>query len=260
MRIIYACFLFFVFAASAQGQFQEDMETDRPDFTEGPKTIEPGHLQVELGYTFIRDDEDGVEKKEHALPGSLLRVGLPSDLEFRLSWDGYSFEELEEAGASRDHDGGTDVAVGGKYRLIEDGDFALSLLAELTLPAGARNKTSDAVEPQLSFLWAYDLTDVLGLAGNVNLSSVIAEDGERIFEPSNSLALAYDLNESFGSYVEYFGFYPTESAEDAEDEHYLNAGLTYAVSSNVQLDTLIGFGLNEDADDLFTGLGLSFRL
>lgn len=243
-------------SAFAENAFKEEMSTDRPDFTEGTQTIEPDHMQLELGCTFTKDDQSGVEREEHVLPGSLLRLGVLSNLEFRFSWGGYSFEEVEEAGASSDSEGGTDVALGAKYRLLEEGDFSLSLLGQLSLPAGARNKTSDAVEPQVSFLWAYDLEDGLGLSGNVNFVSVIAEENERIFEPSLSLSLAQEISDSLGAYIEYFGFYPTEGKSE---EHYLDSGLTYALCENVQLDALVGFGLNEDADDLFAGVGLSFR-
>lgn len=254
--LLIALSVFSTSSALAESVFKEEMSTDRPDFTEGTQTIEPEHMQLELGYTFIKDDENGVEREEHVLPGSLLRVGVLSDLEFRLSWGGYSFEEVEEAGASTENDGGTDLAFGAKYRLIEDGDFSLSLLGQVGLPAGARNKTSDAVEPQISFLWAYDLEDGYSLSGNVNFASVIADEDERIFEPSLSLSLANEISESLGAYIEYFGFYPTEGESE---QHYLDSGLTYALSKDVQLDALVGFGLNEEADDIFTGFGLSFR-
>jgi len=71
-----------------------------------------------------------------------------------------------------------------------------------------------------------------------------------------ALALAKAL-EKIGSYVEYFGFYPNDLGTDCA--HYVNGGLTYLLTDNVQFDIRLGHGLNNEADDLFTGVGLSVR-
>jgi hypothetical protein len=45
----------------------------------------------------------------------------------------------------------------------------------------------------------------------------------------------------------------------AENEHYLNGGLTYLINNDVQFDVRVGWGLNEAAEDFFAGAGLSVR-
>ena len=46
----------------------EPMVTDRPDFTESTLTVPRGRAQVELGYTYVYDDEDGVRVGDHVFP------------------------------------------------------------------------------------------------------------------------------------------------------------------------------------------------
>jgi len=41
--------------------------------------------------------------------------------------------------------------------------------------------------------------------------------------------------------------------------HFMDGGVLYRVSPNIQLDLRAGFGLSGRPDDFFTGTGLSFR-
>lgn len=260
MRILITSLLFFVSPLYAAEPFKEDMETDRPDFTEGTKTVEEGRVQVELGYLFTEFEEGDLEIEDHSFPETLLRYGLNEELELRLTWGGYSSTEVEQAGASRDFDGATDMGIGLKHRIVDTDDFSFSILADLSLPVGANNKTSDNVEPNFSFLFSKDLPGDFSLASNLNLSFVTGDDDETVFDPSASLALGYEVCENLGSYLEYFGFYPTEDDKGLNEEHYLAGGLLYALNEDMQLDALVGFGLNDDSADLFAGVGFSFRL
>ena len=96
--------------------FDQEMETDRPDFTEGTQAVQSGHFQLELGYSFVRDSDSDTE--EHAAPESLLRIGLMSDLELRLAWDGYRNLEVDDSTT----DGVGDMSVGFKYRFTDQTD------------------------------------------------------------------------------------------------------------------------------------------
>lgn len=241
--------------------------TDRPDFTESTLTIPRGRFQLEAGYTFTSDKEDGVRAKDHTFPELLLRVGLVDDVELRIGWSGWSlsreeFRERNEVGRTvkmhtRDN-GGTDMNVGFKFHLLDrDGwapDFAVLVGADL--PTGASGKTSGDVDPNLGLLWAYDLSDDMSLAGNVNFAVPTSEKG-RFFQTSASVSLGYSLTDDLGAYFEYYGFYNNDRNTDAA--HYANGGFTYLITDNFQFDVRVGAGLNEEADDLFVGTGFAWR-
>ena len=242
-------------------ELHEPMETDRPDFTEGTRTIQPGHFQVELGYGYTYDDD--TDLKEHGIGEALFRIGLVNIAELRFSLAGY--QDVEEGSVSSY--GTSDLTVGTKIRVFEacDCNFDVSALVELTLPTGSEDLSQDDVSPKASILWAYgwdessSLAD-FSLAGNFNFD-VPVEDSDYYFEPSASLAFGYSLTESLGTYLEYFGFYPSGgNAPSTVSTHFLNAGLTYGLTENLQLDLLVGMGINDSAEDFFTGCGVSFRL
>lgn len=244
----------------------EPLVTDRPDFTESTETIPPGHFQLEAGYTFTLDREDDVRVRDHS-PELLLRIGVVENFELRVAWSGYSFTETQSNATSpagrpftREvwDQGANDLSLGFKLKLLEQDGWVpnFGILGELSMPTGSSAFTAGDVEPKLGLLWAYDLTDDVGLAGNINFS-VLNDDGERFFQTATSLSLAVALTEQLGGYVEYFGFFP--GGENADMAHTLNGGFTYLITKDFQLDARAGFGLNEQADDFFAGIGFSWR-
>ncbi len=244
----------------------EPLVTDRPDFTESTEAVPAGHFQLEAGYTFTFDREDDVRVRDHT-PELLLRIGVAEDFELRIAWSAYSFVETQstaESPAGRPFtreewdQGANDLSLGFKLKLIEQDGWIphFGIIGELSLPTGSAGFSAEDVEPKVSLLWAYDLTDDLGLAGNINFA-VINDDGDQFFQTSASLSLAMALTDRLGGYVEYFGFYP--GGENADMAHTMNGGITYLVTKDFQLDARAGFGLNEQADDFFAGVGFSWR-
>ncbi len=272
LRLLGAVGIFFLFGVSStqaemgplgfgQEELKRDMETDRPDFTEGTLTVEPGHIQVEAGYTYVTDSENGIDSDTHDAPEVLLRVGLTERTEFRFFWEGYIDEEIDVDGiGSETKDGVSDVSIGFKHTMgLQDGLIPqYGILAELGVPTGSDDFTNDKVQPLVKLLWAYELNERLGIAGNFNFDFPVVDD-ERFLELSNSLAMAYSLTEEVGAYIEYFGYYPDDTEIDTTTTHYVNGGLTYLLNPNLQLDVRAGFGLNDAADDFFSGAGITFR-
>ncbi len=236
-------------------EHKEDMETDRPDFTEGTQTIQPGHMQFELGYTYTRDKADSLKIEEHIAPELLMRIGIINDLEFRYTWGGYISNELNDL---RD-EGVTDTSLGFKQRIFRQNEARpdLSLIGELFVPTGSSTFSANKTEPVIKLLWAYSFNG-FAIAGNLNFSYLSGEE-ERYTEVANALTIGIDLSENLATYLEYYGLYPTTNVIE-RTEHIINGGFTYALSDDIQLDIRSGFGLNYAAPNFFSGLGLTFRI
>jgi len=245
----------------------EPLITDRPDFTESTEAIPAGHIQLEMGYTFTYDREGSDRTREQTAPEMLVRIGVIERLELRVGWEGYTwtdnrFEEKTEAGRRVTVDdwsqSANDLSLGVKYKFFDQEGLRpdFGMIAEFTVPSGTRGVSSGDVDPGVVLLWAYDLTDRLSLAGNAGVAAP-TEDGDRFVQTTASLSFAMSITDRLGSYVEYFGFYP--NTEDTDCAHSLNGGFTYLFGNNFQIDWRIGAGLNEEADDFFTGAGFGWR-
>ena len=70
-----------------------------------------------------------------------------------------------------------------------------------------------------------------------------------------TVAYGYSLTDKFGAYAELYGDLP----EDSSANHYWDAGFTYLVSNNIQLDTYFGTSITK-GQDILIGLGASFRI
>ena len=254
-------------AAQKTDPMQEPLITDRPDFTESTETIPAKHFQLEAGYTFTYDREGKRRVRDHAAPEFLLRIGLVDNLELRIGWDGYfwtqsRFEAETRSGrriAREDwNQGANDLSLGFKYKFVEQDGWMphLGVIGAITVPSGSAGVSSGDVDPEIVLLWAFDVTDSFAVAGNVGLAAP-TDDGDRFFQTSASLSAAVALSQKVGTYVEYFGFYPNTEHSDAA--HSVNVGLTYLINNNFQIDWRIGAGLNEEADDFFTGVGFAWR-
>jgi hypothetical protein len=243
------------------------LESDRPDFTESTSTVPRGHFQLEGGYTFTYDHEDRTRTRAHTAPELLLRTGLLDNFELRIGWAGYTWMNEKAPGETRAgrpitvedwSQGGSDQYLGFKWKLVDqDGlrpDFAI--IPAITVPTGGNGFSSGDVDPEIKLAWGYDLSQRWALAGNLNFAVPTGEEG-RFFQTANSISLACALLDNVGSYLEYYGFYPNERSSDCA--HALNGGLTWQLTPNLQLDWRIGTGLNEEAEDFFTGVGFVIR-
>ena len=234
---------------------QREMETDRPDFTEGANTIAPYSVQIEGGYTFTRDTDTGTQE-QHTLPELLGRIGISEGAELRLGWVGWEKSWDSREGTA---EGLTDLIVGMKGQIGEPNQLPvkLSFITELEVPSGSNETRETDVIPQLKLLWASDLgasaAGELGIAGNLNFALPVDDEG-RYPEASGSFSMSLDLDDSWGAYLELFGFLP-ENGADRVDEAYVNGGVTFAVTETCQLDARVGAGINDDAADFFTGVG-----
>lgn len=245
----------------------QPLVTDRPDFTESTDPVPLGRWQLEMGYTFTYDREGSERRRDHSAPEFLTRIGIAEGWELRIGWAGYAWTQERQRGETQvgrpiTHEswsqGANDLALGFKVKLAEQrGPIPhLGLIGEISVPTGSAGTGSGDVDPAVKLLWAYELSEKFSVAGNLNVA-VPTENAHRFVQASGSVTMALAVSERWGAYLEYFGLFP--NADGADCAHYVNGGLTYLINDNVQLDWRVGAGLNREADDFFTGVGVSWR-
>ncbi len=235
----------------------QTITTDRPDFTEASSTVGAGVLQVEMGYTFSRDESGGAATESHSLPETLFRYGTPIDwLELRLAQN-----FLRESSGGDSVDGMEDLYLGAKIGLtLQEGILPeMALVPQMTVPSGADGLSGNKVLPGLNWLYGWDVNDFLSTAGSTQFNHAVdGGTGGPNTEWAQSWTLGYSLHDRVGAYTEWFVLIP-HSAATTQTQHYANGGLTILLSDDIQWDVRAGMGLNDAAEDLFVGTGLSIR-
>jgi hypothetical protein len=242
--------------AGAQEVAVEPLVTDRPDFTESTSTIPDGRLQVEAGYSLTRTDS----ARDHTFGEVLLRYGLNQRTELRVGLNSF---QLVRDSVNGNVSGKDEPSLGFKWQLSQGSEeFRLAkpqvaLIAATSLPVGNRNLREKRLQPGVKLCLAWDVTERLGMASNLNYDYASA-GGERFNQFSASLSLAYSLTERVGTFFEVYGFVP--DSPNGPDTKYFNTGLTYLVNPDFQLDARVGVGLNNPAaPDYFVGVGAARR-
>lgn len=268
----------------------DPLVTDRPDFTEASSTVGKGRIQLEAGYTYVRDRSGGATTNGHSYPEALLRVGVLADwLEFRVGQNfgntrtGAALGVFGESGgggtsgadsaggpagagtgrAASRMNGAEDLYLGAKFALTEQ-KRALpetALILQGTVPTGCRDLTAGEVQPGVNFLYSWTvIEDRLSLGGSLQANRAIDDTGHGYVEVAQSLTVGYGLTDKLGAYTEWFAFYPSGAiAPGVGPQHFFNGGFTYQFTPNLQFDIRAGVGLNRRADDFFVGTGFAVR-
>ncbi len=242
------------------GTEDEPLVTDRPDFTEASSTVGLRRLQVEMGYTYIRDNNNALLRSAHSFPETLLRVGMVAEwFEFRIAWN-YGVNLNRENIVSSIFDGGEDLYLGAKFALTEQDGWRpeMVILPQMNVPTGHADLTSGEVEPGVNWLYSWEISECLSTGGSTQVNRALDDADVWFAEFAQSWTFAYKLTEKLGAFTEWFAFFPAGSAVDLP-QHFFNGGFTYLAHKNVQYDIRAGVGLNDAADDFFAGAGAVLR-
>lgn len=235
--------------------------TDRPDFTEASSTVGRGVAQLEFGYTYTYNSNGGVSERSQSFGEPLLRYGLYADwLELRVGL--FPGQQRTTSAGSRNSITGTqDLYLGFKIALTPQAGILpeMAIIPQMTVPTGSRGFTDDKVLPGINWVYSWEINEFVSTAGSTQVNrSVDDGTGRTYLELAQSWTVALTWTEKFGSYAEWYAFFPHD-ADTASVEHYFNSGFTYLISNDIQWDIRFGRGLNNAADDYFVGTGFSIR-
>ena len=237
--------------------FDAPLVTDRPDFTEASSTVGRGVAQLELGYTYTVDREEGTRNQSHSFPETLLRYGVLADwFEFRAALN-YSENRtpFSESGGTEDLYLGAKIGLTPQECLLPE----MAIIPQMWVPTGDDDQTADEVLPGVNWIYGWELNDWLSTAGSTQFNRSLDDNSQSAYtEWAQSWTLAYSISNRVGAYTEWFALFP-HSGDAVKPEHYFNGGFTYLLNNDVQWDIRAGVGLNGAADDYFLGTGLSLR-
>ncbi|HEY9018307.1 transporter [Thiomicrospira sp.] len=219
----------------------EGVVADRPGFSTGTHTLSPGQLNLELGYQADMWDSNTL----HTAPLLNLRTGLSEGLELGIAWAGYQVFDGDSTQS--------DVTLALKKRLTSTSEYNLSALAQLDLPTGDGSDNLSETRFLGGLLWDKALQPDWGVFGVVQAESDYWR-GERELNLQATLGTSLSHSAQIGSYAEVFVDAPLTYSEDTV--MILNAGLTYLLDANTQLDVYVGGGL-ENSDTDFIGFGFA---
>lgn len=238
------------------------LTTDRPHVSEATAVVGLGRIQLETGYTFFRDESNGIRTDTHSFPEPLLRIGVLAEwFELRLGYT-YLVEQTRGVGVQKTTlSGSDDMLVGAKIALVKQRGYLpdISIFPQFRMPTGFEAFSGDRVLPGVNIAYSWAVNELIEVECNTVFSKKRDDTAHIYTELLQTANIEYDLGERWLAFTEYLAFIPS-SAVSADFEHYFHYGIQYFITPDVQVDLHSSFGLNRSAEDLaFTGIGLSFR-
>jgi hypothetical protein len=227
----------------------DPIQTDRPDQTETAYLVPKGYFQMEHGFS-IEDTEPGFI---YTYPSSLWKYGINDNFEVRLTTEYTHIQRPEQ----EDVKGFSPFSLGMKTKLCEGRGIIpqTAFIGHLYFPTIGNDEfdiTYFAPDMRLAFF--HDVSEMFAISYNVGA----AWNGESA-EPDflYSLSLALSVSDEFGLYAELYG--DTPQREDDDMELRADAGITYRIGNNFQLDVSAGKGITDNAPESYVAMGFSYR-
>lgn len=253
--------LFFLIAISFMTFAQDnDMEsplvTDRPDATEASSTVGKGILQIETGGLYESFEENNIKLEAYTYNTTLVRYGILDNLELRVGWDfTEGITKVNDNELNNVASGLSPLLLGVKLDIAKEkgGMPEIALIGHVfPLFTASRDYRPETTAIDFRFSLSHTLSDNSSLGYNIG-----GQWGNDSSEAAAiyTIAYGYSINEKIGAYAELYGDMP----EDSSANHFWDAGLTYLVSNDLQLDAYLGSSITKGQDLLF-GLGASFRI
>ena len=238
-----------------------ELSPDRPDKTESPYTVDAGHFQLEMDFgNFTYNQTDGATTRAWNVAPFNLKAGLLNQVDLQLVFGSYMYANTHAAGGDTTQSGVGDLATRLKINLWgnDGGPTAFALLPFVTFPTSTDNLGTHAVEGGIILPLAVKLPQDFNLGLQTAVSFLRDDDdGDYHEDFINSITFGHDLIGRLGGYLEFFSDISTEPHSGWVGT--VDAGLTFAVTDNVQLDGGCNFGVTSGADDYNPFAGITVR-
>ena len=234
-----------------------EMETDRPDVTESPRTVDAGHVQVESSFAEYTEDDDGGDLESWSVLPTNVKIGLTNNVDLQLAFQPYVRDEFE--GDTTSGFGATQLRLKVNLWGNDGGDTALALMPFVQFPTededfGETERLQGGLivpfKMKLGREWD------LGLMAEFDAVRDAADENYEL-QFVHTASLSHAIVGELDGYVEYVGITDTEDGTGYVS--LVGTGVTYGVSDDVQLDAGVNIGLSEDADDFTVFAGVSVR-
>jgi hypothetical protein len=247
------------------------MDTDRPNVTNTPHTIDAGHLQIETGlidYTYDRSRSAGTTYRtdDFSFAASNFRLGILNNLELNAVIIPYELDRTHDNAnnTSAYSRGFGDTIIGAKLNLWgnEGGDTVwasgLAIQPQFKFPTASDGGGNGHFEfsTALPFLINLPAGFHLGLQAGVSLERSSENDGN-VAGMQNSFSIDRPLLGNLDVYLEYASDVTTE--KHAQAVQTIDIGGTYPINDNISLDAGVALGLNNATSDVQVLAGVSVR-
>jgi hypothetical protein len=252
MNRLYLFLVFYLIGiTSLLAQFNETIRTGRPGQSIGAFTVGKGFFQIQSGVDYF-SSENSSYRSNGMLSNTVIRYGLTEPFEISALIE-YKGEHVENGSVSQNDNGFSAVDLGMRYHIYTGKGLVPSVAFQIRwrIPRVGGDYEIDQWAPRFLVVTSQQLSNKLSFITNWGASW----NGNNAIPQGNYTAnLSYALTSNFGVFIENYG-----SLQQSDFDTFLDGGIAFLVSNNLQLDLYSGFGQNDGVKDFYTSVGVSWR-
>ncbi len=244
-----------------------EFQTDRPDKTETPYTLDAGHFAIETSiasytYNHVKAPDPTRPAHQILIGDNNLKVGLLNNMDLQFLFQSFIWERTKIAENRKQTDwgfGDTEVRLKVNLWGNDSGKTAMAIMPWVGIPTNQLDSSNPRVTGGTILPLAVEGPWGWKIGIMTEFDAVNNSSGDRYhFEWVNSIALHHDLiEEKLDAYVEFFSNNSYEPGTPWTAT--VDFGLIYEVDKNLFLDCGVNVGVTGAADKLNPFIGLSKR-
>ncbi len=243
-----------------------DLCSDRPGLNTPACTVDPGHLQVEVGLGDWTLDRQADQREDRIEAGDiLLRYGVGGTTEIRLGWTAYGYSRTRDRATGEvDHaDGIGDVTIGLKQNLRHPAEgkmgLAVALLPYVTLPTGHSDLGDGDWSAGLVIPASFKFSDTVSLLLSPEIDAAANGSGSgRHLAYGTAMGVQVHLAKTIRLTPE-LQFVRDDDPDGAATMSRASLSLDVQMSKMTQVDVQAVAGLNHDTPDVELAFGVTHK-
>ncbi|MCJ8153045.1 transporter [Chryseobacterium sp. SSA4.19] len=238
-----------------------EMETDRPDVTESPFTVDAGHFQYETDLIrMIREKSDSRETHTLLINQANLKIGITGSTAIQIGFQTYGRQKEKELSSANAEiqDGHGDLTFRIKQNLIgnDHGKFVMAILPYVKFPTSKYDDNS-RFEAGLIVPMLYKLPGDWKLGFQVEADRLKDKDQDAMHtEFFQSLTVSHSLIKGIDGIAETYYTYDFKAHKFS---NFINAAIQMEVAKDMKFDAGFNFGIQHSAEKHYF-IGASYRL
>ncbi|WP_158827098.1 transporter [Mucilaginibacter lacusdianchii] len=273
ITFIAGCFTCVSYAAHAQdtvkyslfkpvpkAKMRKEMETDRPNFTETPYTVDAGHFQYEADLGRFEHQVTESDENRWLINQADLKLGLlpNTSLQLIVQTFGHQASKEVESGEKEFHRGFGDITLRVKQNLYGNfkGNFSIALMPYIKFPTN-RYSDNKLYEEGLMIPMILQLPHDWKIGMQIEGDYLKDDDADasRHADLQHSLVISHVLFKKLEVFAETYYSY---NFKDHHLHNFVDSALELEVTPDLKIDLGLNYGFQKAAQkDYF--LGLAFR-
>ncbi len=233
-----------------------NFETDRPDATEAPISLDAGHFQFETDlFKIERTHIGGIKKTNTFYNAANVKLGITNSLDLQIVAETFTSTAIKQSGSIVKESGFGALTIRAKQNLWgnDGGKSAFGILPFINIPV----HSSDKISGGIVFPFAISFSNGWDLGAQLETDFVNNQTGkDHHVDFLVSATTSHSLTKNLDFFIEGAAL---RNKEIKTFEYFVDGGLVYSLANNLNIDTGVYYGIKTISSKTFF-IGLSFRI